>query len=435
PVLMLTARAQEAARVEGLERGADDYLTKPFSAAELVARTRALLRRVKPPARLARGGLVMDLDRATATLDGAELVLTRREFELLAFLLGHPGRLFTRAELLDRVWGEGFFGTERTVDQHVAQLRAQLGPRAIETVRGRGYRLGVLEGEERGRLARLVGRAGGRGRADRRGARGRAQRGGGAAARRRARQGTRGRAHRRAARPSPRGGVAAPGAHRAGAARAARGAGPDAGGAAAARRDRGVARPAGRPRAAGRAVARAAHARDLRARGARRPGRRPRPRAGAALPAAGDRRGRAPDPPPRRPHGRRAAAACAARAGGGGAGARPRRAAAAADAPRRERARRATGGGGAGRPRQAPAGAGEPARERRAARPRRRGGGGDGRGRGRLAVPRGARPGRAARPGRGRRAVRPPLAGARQRRGHGAGALHRALDRRRVGRQ
>ena len=147
PVLMLTARAQEAARVEGLERGADDYLTKPFSAAELVARTWALLRRVKPPARLARGGLVMDLDRATATLDGAELVLTRREFELLAFLLGHPGRLFTRAELLDRVWGEGFFGTERTVDQHVAQLRAQLGPRAIETVRGRGYRLGVLEGE------------------------------------------------------------------------------------------------------------------------------------------------------------------------------------------------------------------------------------------------------------------------------------------------
>lgn len=146
PVLMLTARAQEAARVEGLERGADDYLTKPFSAAELVARVRALLRRVRPLARLRLGDLVIDLDRAKAVWRDAPLPLTRREFELLAFLVSNPGRVFERGELLDKVWGESFFGTERTVDQHVAQLRALLGQDAITTVRGRGYRLGDLGG-------------------------------------------------------------------------------------------------------------------------------------------------------------------------------------------------------------------------------------------------------------------------------------------------
>src|SRR5690554_6610531 len=144
PVLMLTARAQEAARVEGLERGADDYLTKPFSAAELVARTRALLRRLRPPERVGTGPLSVDLDRAEAVWQGRQLDLTRREFELLAFLVRHPERVFTRGELLDRVWGEEFFGTERTVDQHVAQLRSLLDPAVIRTVRGRGYRLGDL---------------------------------------------------------------------------------------------------------------------------------------------------------------------------------------------------------------------------------------------------------------------------------------------------
>lgn len=146
PVLMLTARAQEAARVEGLERGADDYLTKPFSAAELVARVRALLRRVRPPERAAIGELEVDFDRAEASWQGRRLDLTRREFDLLAFLVKNPGRVFGRGELLDRVWGEEFFGTERTVDQHVAQLRALLGREAIETVRGLGYRLGDLQG-------------------------------------------------------------------------------------------------------------------------------------------------------------------------------------------------------------------------------------------------------------------------------------------------
>ncbi len=141
PVLMLTARAAEADRVEGLEAGADDYLVKPFGAAELVARVRALLRRVRPQDRFVVGGLTVDPDTARVSVDGQEVDLTRREFELVLFLARHPGRVFGRNELLDRVWGEDFVGTERTVDQHVAQLRARLGAERIETVRGRGYRL------------------------------------------------------------------------------------------------------------------------------------------------------------------------------------------------------------------------------------------------------------------------------------------------------
>lgn len=150
PVLMLTARARETDRVEGLEGGADDYLVKPFSAAELVARVRALLRRVAPAPRLELGRLTVDVERARVSLSGAEVELTRREFELLAFLAAHPGRVFGRTELLDRVWGEDFLGSERTVDQHVAQLRARLGARWIETVRGRGYRLAEPAGARPG---------------------------------------------------------------------------------------------------------------------------------------------------------------------------------------------------------------------------------------------------------------------------------------------
>ena len=141
PVLMLTARASEVDRVQGLDAGADDYLVKPFSAAELVARVRALLRRVRPQRRFSIGDLVVDVDAARVTLREQEVTLTRREFALLAFLAGHPGRVFNRTELLDRVWGEDFIGTDRTVDQHVAQLRARIGAARIETVRGRGYRL------------------------------------------------------------------------------------------------------------------------------------------------------------------------------------------------------------------------------------------------------------------------------------------------------
>lgn len=148
PVLMLTARAAEAERVEGLESGADDYLTKPFSAAELVARVRALLRRSLPdaPQQLSNGPLGMDLAAADARLSGTRLNLTRREFDLLAFLTRNAGRVYSRGELLDRVWGADFLGGERTVDQHITQLRAHLGddparPRFLETVRGKGYRM------------------------------------------------------------------------------------------------------------------------------------------------------------------------------------------------------------------------------------------------------------------------------------------------------
>ena len=142
PVLMLTARASEADRVGGLEAGADDYLVKPFSAAELVARLRALLRRIPPPRnRIVCGDVTLDLDDARVLRSGREVTLTRREFDLLAFLAAHPGRVFGRGDLLDKVWGEDYVGTERTVDQHVAQLRGRLGEDLIETLRGRGYRL------------------------------------------------------------------------------------------------------------------------------------------------------------------------------------------------------------------------------------------------------------------------------------------------------
>ncbi|ADV66729.1 response regulator transcription factor [Deinococcus maricopensis] len=152
PVLMLTARAAEAERVEGLESGADDYLTKPFSAAELVARVRALLRRTQTdaPNSIENGPLTIDVSAAEARLRGGRLNLTRREFDLLAFLALNRGRVYGRAELLDRVWGADFLGGERTVDQHVTQLRAHLGddpqaPQFLETVRGKGYRMRVWD--------------------------------------------------------------------------------------------------------------------------------------------------------------------------------------------------------------------------------------------------------------------------------------------------
>ena len=141
PLLMLTARASEVDRVAGLEAGADDYLVKPFSAAELVARVRALLRRVEPRRRIEVGELTIDVDSGQVTFGGESVSLTRREFELLAYLAAYPGRVFSRGALLDRVWGEDFIGTERTVDQHVAQLRSRLSGLPLETVRGRGYRL------------------------------------------------------------------------------------------------------------------------------------------------------------------------------------------------------------------------------------------------------------------------------------------------------
>ena len=140
PVLFLTALASEVDRVEGLDAGADDYLVKPFSAAELAARVRALMRRVPSADRIPLGPWTLDRTRVQVFRDDEPVDLTRREYDLLEHFAQHPGRVFSRRELLDRVWGEEFVGTERTVDQHVAQLRARLDDRLIETVRGRGYR-------------------------------------------------------------------------------------------------------------------------------------------------------------------------------------------------------------------------------------------------------------------------------------------------------
>ena len=141
PVLFLTALASEVDRVEGLDAGADDYLVKPFSAAELAARVRALLRRATPARRIALGPWVLDRERVRVYRGDDPVELTRREYDLLEHFALHPGRVFGRQELLDGVWGEDYLGTERTVDQHVAQLRARLSEDLIETVRGRGYRL------------------------------------------------------------------------------------------------------------------------------------------------------------------------------------------------------------------------------------------------------------------------------------------------------
>jgi DNA-binding response OmpR family regulator len=146
PVLVLTARAAEMDKLLGFERGADDYLTKPFSPRELVARITALLRRARPsrgPAVLEVGALRVDPLAREISFRGTTLTLTPREFDLLAFLAHHPGRVLSREELLRKVWGYDFLGETRTVDVHVRRLRAKLGEkhRVIETVTGAGYKL------------------------------------------------------------------------------------------------------------------------------------------------------------------------------------------------------------------------------------------------------------------------------------------------------
>jgi DNA-binding response OmpR family regulator len=144
PILILTARDEEVDRIIGLELGADDYLTKPFSPRELVARVRAVLRRAEPGERgvIEIGDLVVDLRTRTATFAASPLSLRTLEFELLAELARNAGHVVKRSLLLDRVWGISFAGGTRTVDVHVAQLRKKLGrPELIQTVRGIGYRL------------------------------------------------------------------------------------------------------------------------------------------------------------------------------------------------------------------------------------------------------------------------------------------------------
>jgi DNA-binding response OmpR family regulator len=143
PVLFVTARDDEVDRVVGLEMGADDYVTKPFSPRELVARVRTVLRRVGRPEQervLTVGSVVLDPSRRRVATDGTEVQLTATEFDLLAFLMRRPGRVFPREQLLSEVWGYAAAAGTRTVDVHVAQLRAKLGPSSpIRTVRGVGY--------------------------------------------------------------------------------------------------------------------------------------------------------------------------------------------------------------------------------------------------------------------------------------------------------
>lgn len=149
PLIMLTARVEEADRLIGLEMGADDYITKPFSPREVVARVRAVLRRAGTAPlqsrRLVSGGIEIDLDAHTVMRYGEQVELTPTEFSLLATLAAAPGRVFTRLQLLEAVQGAAYEGYERTIDAHIKNLRAKIEPDAknphiIETVFGVGYR-------------------------------------------------------------------------------------------------------------------------------------------------------------------------------------------------------------------------------------------------------------------------------------------------------
>jgi DNA-binding response OmpR family regulator len=148
PVIILTARDDEIDRVLGLELGADDYVTKPFSPRELVARVKAILRRTgalakTEPATTEIGAVVVDTGRREVLCAGSVVALTTREFDLLAYLVANRGLALSRRQLLDGVWGEGWYGDERTVDVHVRQLRKKLGDELpLTTVWGVGYRLG-----------------------------------------------------------------------------------------------------------------------------------------------------------------------------------------------------------------------------------------------------------------------------------------------------
>ena len=156
PVLMLTAKTSESDRILGLNIGADDYVTKPFSLHELIARVRAIFRRCaalqadsdsEAAPRLQRDGLSIDLEQRRIEVEGRTIELTAREFDLLVHFAQHPGRVYTRAQLLDQVWGYGHEGYEHTVNSHINRLRSKIEPdpskpRFIVTVWGVGYRFG-----------------------------------------------------------------------------------------------------------------------------------------------------------------------------------------------------------------------------------------------------------------------------------------------------
>ncbi len=158
PIVMLTARGTETDKVVGLELGADDYVVKPFSAAEVISRIRAVLRRSAPVEPMSRGPLragelVLELAARTVRLAGAELDLSRKEFDLLAELMRHRGEVVTREDLMSRVWDTNWFGSTKTLDVHIGWLRRKLGdeaadPEYIETVRGIGFRFVAPEVEE-----------------------------------------------------------------------------------------------------------------------------------------------------------------------------------------------------------------------------------------------------------------------------------------------
>jgi two-component system response regulator RegX3 len=157
PIVMLTARGTETDRIVGLEMGADDYIVKPFSSAEVVSRIRAVLRRAgarrakPPPIRV--GGLLVDEGARSVTLEGEPVALTRKEFDLLLELVLHSGEVVRREDLMSRVWDVNWFGSTKTLDVHIRSLRKKLGddaaePRFIETVRGVGFRFAAGEVEE-----------------------------------------------------------------------------------------------------------------------------------------------------------------------------------------------------------------------------------------------------------------------------------------------
>lgn len=151
PIIMLTAKDSEVDKVVGLELGADDYVTKPYSFRELLARIRAVLRRIEAQEEVTAGALVagrieMDVERHEVRLDGEPIAMPLREFELLELFLRNPDRVLTRAVLIDRIWGADYVGDTKTLDVHVKRLRAKIerdpsSPQVLQTVRGLGYKL------------------------------------------------------------------------------------------------------------------------------------------------------------------------------------------------------------------------------------------------------------------------------------------------------
>lgn len=157
PVIMITARGEDFEKIMGLDIGADDYVVKPFSPSEVMARIRAVLRRIRPEGlsdrRFSLGGLTVSLDDYAATIDGREVPLTKKELELLWTLATHKNKVFTRDNLLNSLWGYDYFGDTRTVDSHIKRLRAKLdahphGGWDIKTIWGIGYRFEVKDDEK-----------------------------------------------------------------------------------------------------------------------------------------------------------------------------------------------------------------------------------------------------------------------------------------------